>query len=47
MLSDTFAGIASGWVPMFVLMQLQLGAAAAVVLVRILFRVPDPVVVDA
>ena len=45
MLSDTFAGIAPGSVPMFVLMQL-LGGAAALVLVRGLFPTPAPEVVD-
>jgi glycerol uptake facilitator-like aquaporin len=46
MFSDTFAGIAPGSVPMFVLMQL-LGAALALGLVRLLYpgvldAVPDP-----
>ena len=46
MLSDSFAGIAPGSVPMFVVMQLVAGAAA-LLLVRILFPAPDPEVVDA
>jgi glycerol uptake facilitator-like aquaporin len=41
MLSDTFAGIAPGSVPMFVLMQL-LGGVVALGLVRYLFAAPVP-----
>ncbi len=46
MLSDTFAGIAPGSVPMFMVMQL-LGGAVALVLVLILFPAPAPEAVDA